>query len=284
MRRPALEPGQRSALARLLERPKLEVLPLASLEPQLAAVDRAITLTVTSSPSKGLDASLATVERLRAAGFPVVIHLAARMLRDRAHLRQVLERLAGAGVDRAFVVGGDAAQASAFADGLALLRELAELDHPFQEIGVPGYPQGHPKIPVDRLWADLAAKAALADYATTQMCFDADATRRWMAELQSRGIGLPVHLGIPGAVEMARLLRITARIGVSDAGRFISRHLGLLGRFLRPGGYEPTALLESLAPDVADDGSLVEGLHIFTFNQLARTERWRAAYLSRLSA
>jgi methylenetetrahydrofolate reductase (NADPH) len=133
-------------------------------------------------------------------------------------------------------------------------------------------------VPDHHLLVDLAAKAAFADYVTTQICFDAAATRRWIAERRAEGLTLPVHLGIPGAVEIARLLRVSSRIGVADASRFVSRHAGLLGRFLRPGGYEPTALLEALAPAVADPGSGVEGLHIYTFNQVGRTERWRRRY------
>jgi methylenetetrahydrofolate reductase (NADPH) len=282
MARRALEEPERAALARLLEQPKLEVLPLAGLDAQLGAVRPGVTLTVTSSASKGLDASLATVERLRAAGFEVVMHLAARMLRDRAHLRQVLERLAAAGVDRAFIVGGDAAQVGDYADGLALLRDLAELGHPFREMGVPGYPQGHPAVPDDWLRADLAAKAPYVHYVTTQMCFDTAATRGWVADLRAAGLTLPVHLGIPGAADLARLLRVSARIGVTDAAQFIARHHGLLRRFLRPRGYEPSALLEELAPMIADAGAGVAGLHIYTFNQLERTEHWRDSYLAQL--
>jgi methylenetetrahydrofolate reductase (NADPH) len=282
MARQALEPEHRAALARLLERPKLEVLPLASLEPELAHLAPGATLTVTSSPSKGIEASVALASRLRAAGFGVVIHLAARMVRDDAHLRVLLDQLSGAGVERAFVVGGDAASVGDFPDGLSLLRRMADDGHPFQEIGVPGYPQGHPKVPDERLLADLMAKAALADYVTTQICFDAAATRHWIAERRAAGLALPVHVGIPGAVEVARLLRVSARIGVADAGRFVSRHAGLLWRFLRPRGYEPSTLLEALAPTLADPEAGVEALHVYTFNQLRRTELWRTDYLTRL--
>jgi methylenetetrahydrofolate reductase (NADPH) len=278
----ALGHAERAALARLLEQPKLEVLPLATLDAQLEAVAPGTTLTVTSSASKGLDASLAAVERLRGAGFEVVMHLAARMLRDREHLREVLDRLAATGVDRAFVVGGDAAQVGEYADGLALLRDLAELGHPFREIGVPGYPQGHPAVPDDWLRADLTEKVPYVHYVTTQMCFDAAATRRWITGLRADGLMLPVHLGIPGAVDLARLLRVSARIGVTDAAHFVSRHTGLLWRFLRPRGYEPSGLLEALAPTVADAAAGVAGLHVYTFNQLERTERWRVDYLARL--
>ena len=49
------------------------------------------------------------------------------------------------------------------------------LGHPFDEIGVPAYPEGHPDIADDRLQAVLAQKQPFADYMTTQMCFDPDA-------------------------------------------------------------------------------------------------------------
>ncbi|WP_416140152.1 hypothetical protein ACM26W_07225 [Halomonas sp. HK25] len=44
---------------------------------------------------------------MTAAGFRVVPHLAARLVRDRPHLIGLLERLAALGVEDAFVVGGD---------------------------------------------------------------------------------------------------------------------------------------------------------------------------------
>src|SRR5690606_39654854 len=66
-----------------------------------------------------------------------------------------------------------------FRDGLALLRALDGLTIRFQRVGVPAYPEGHPAIADDVLWADLAAKQRYAHYAVTQLCFDADAICRF---------------------------------------------------------------------------------------------------------
>ena len=48
----------------------------------------------------------------------------------------------GAGVDRAFVVGGDAKEPGDFVDGLSLLREMAEIGHPLSRDRDPVLPAG----------------------------------------------------------------------------------------------------------------------------------------------
>ena len=70
---------------------------------------------------KGLEATVALCEQLQAQGFRAVPHLSARMVRDVAHLRDLIAWLEGANVDRAFVVGGDAKEPGDFLDGLSLL-------------------------------------------------------------------------------------------------------------------------------------------------------------------
>ncbi len=282
MGRRRLQPTERDALARLLAAPKLEVLPLGGLDEQLGVLPGGATLAVTASPSKGLDTSLALGERLQRSGFEVVIHLAARMVRDRQHLHGLLDRMHDSGLARAFVVGGDARQPGVYGDALSLLLDMAEIGHHLAEIGITAYPQGHPEIADDALDAALAAKAPHAHYMTTQLCFDAGALAGWIARQRAAGNALPVDIGIPGAVEATRLLRISARIGVADAARFVSKQGGLVARLLRPGGYRPDGLLRDLAPTFADPAAAVRGLHVFTFNQVRQTEAWRLRLLASL--
>ena len=94
------------------------------------------------------------------------------MIRDRAHLSELIAWLEGAGVDRAFVVGGDAKEPGAYPDGLSLLRAMAEIGHPLAEIGIPAYPQGHAFIADGPILEALRAKVPFASYMTTQLCFD----------------------------------------------------------------------------------------------------------------
>ena len=130
---------------------------------------------MTASPAKGIEATVALCEQLQARGFRAVPHLSARMIRDRGHLAELIAWLEGAGVDRAFVVGGDAKEPGDYPDGLSLLRAMAEIGHPLAEIGIPAYPQGHAFIADAPLLEALRAKAAFASYMTTQLCFDPNA-------------------------------------------------------------------------------------------------------------
>ena len=131
---------------------------------------------------------------------------------------------------------------------------MAELGHPFTEIGIPGYPQGHPTIPDDRLLAALADKQPFATSMTTQLCFDPAAIRRWLLARRAAGIGLPVVLGIPGVAELHKLIEISARIGVRDSRRFLSKNTALVGRLLRPGRLPAGRPAGGLAPLAARSG------------------------------
>ena len=205
------------------------------------------------------------------------------MIRDRAHLSELIAWLEGAGVDRAFVVGGDAKEPGAYPDGLSLLRAMAEIGHPLTEIGIPAYPQGHAFIADAPLLDALRAKAAFASYMTTQLCFDPGAIATWIAARRAEGITLPVHLGLPGVAEPQRLLAISARIGVADTHRFLVKNTRFIARLIRSGGfYRPDGLLEGLAPHIADPANGIVDLHLYTFNAVDVTERWRTAYLDRL--
>jgi methylenetetrahydrofolate reductase (NADPH) len=51
----------------------------------------------------------------------------------------------------------------------------------------------------------------------------------------------------------------------------------------RPGGYDPGRFASALMPDLALPERGVDGLHIFTFNEIEPTERWRREMLARLS-
>jgi hypothetical protein len=136
--------------ARLLENARYEVLPTASIEDKLlehVPVDR--TITVTASPSKGLEPTLDLTERLTGHGYVAVPHLAARMVRDRAELEEICDRLSGKGITKIFVPGGDADPPGAYHDALSLLEDLKEIGHPFEQVGITGYPESHPTIADD---------------------------------------------------------------------------------------------------------------------------------------
>ena len=74
----------------------------------VAHVPAEIEVAVTSSPARGIEATLRLCEELAPAGFEVAPHLAARLIRDEEHLRDILERLRAIGVRDVFAIAGDA--------------------------------------------------------------------------------------------------------------------------------------------------------------------------------
>jgi methylenetetrahydrofolate reductase (NADPH) len=281
----ALAPAASAALARLVREPTFELLPLKSIAAQIDALPAAARVSVTASPGKGLEATIDLAADLARRGFHAVPHLSARMVRDRAHLADVLSSAAEAGLARVFVVGGDAQTLGDFPDGLALLRGIHEVGPVPAAIGIPCYPDGHAFIPDAALATALRDKAPYAQWMTTQLCFDPVKIVTWLGARRAEGLRLPAVIGLPGVTEPHRLLAISARIGVRDTRRFLAKNLGFVARLARTGGfYRPDGLLRALGPAAADPAMAISGLHLYTFNQVAATEAWRRETLERLTS
>lgn len=266
----------------LLERPLFELIPLRDALERANFLPPGSATTVTASPTHGIESTIELCEGLIARGHPATPHLAAHMIRDRAHLAELLDRCVSAGIRDVFLVGGDAKDRGEIHDGLALLRLMEELGHPFEGVGVAGYPEGHPSIPDGRLLSSLKEKQGYATYLTTQMSFDANAIASWIARIRSEGVTLPVHLGLPGVVDVRRLLRVAARIGVGGSVRYLRKNRQLL-RFLFRRSFTPDRLLRSLAPTLADPTADVRAIHLFTFNQVEGTVAWQRRMAETLS-
>jgi methylenetetrahydrofolate reductase (NADPH) len=274
-----------AALRAVLADPIFELLPLKSIADQVPHLPAGALVSVTASPAKGIDSTLEWAARLQADGFRAIPHLSARMIASRSVLEGLLARAREAGLTRAFVVGGDADEPGEYLDGLSLLRAMTELGHPFETIGCPAYPQGHPDIPDAALTAALLDKATYVHHVTTQMDFSADAVARWVRARRGEGFEPEVVVGVPGVADPQKLLSIAARIGVKDAKRFLVKNLRFVTGLAKSGGfYKPTGFVEALAPLVADPSARVTGLHLYTFNAVEATEGWRQEMLERLSA
>ena len=273
-------------LSQLVRAARYEVLPTPTVEDKVLEhlpTDR--TITVTASPAKGLDATLDLAERLAKQGYAVVPHLAARMIRDRAQLAEICDRLTGAGVRSVFVPAGDKTPPEGSYDGaLPLLEDLTDLGQPFPDVGITGYPESHPVINDDVVIQAMWDKRRHATHIVSNLVFNAALVDSWLARVRARGIALPVWLGVPGPAERAKLLTMATKIGVGDSTRFLVKHRGAMLRLAAPGGFTGERFLTQCAPALARPGAGVAGLHVFTFNQVAETEKWRLNVLDRLEA
>ncbi len=272
------------ALATFLRAPRYEVFPTDDvLDVVVRHVPKDVTITVTASPRRGMPATVLLAVALARLGYTAIPHLSARMIRDRVELGQILEALKAAGIDNVFVVAGDAKEpAGEFGDALALLAALPP-DHGLAEIGVTGYPESHPFIHDDMTIQAMWDKRRFADYIVSNMSFDPDTVRRWVERVRRRGVELPIYVGMAGVADPARLLRLSTKIGIGESARFLRGHPSWLARMFRPGGYDPGRFVNALSSDFAQTDRRIAGLHIFTFNEIEPTERWRREMLARLS-
>jgi methylenetetrahydrofolate reductase (NADPH) len=277
--------SSREALARALRDVSYEILPFKGTEESvLRHVPREVPLTVTVTAGKGLEPTLVLAERLAGHGYDVAPHLAARLVRDDAHVEEIAGRLADGGVRRLFVIGGDAPEpAGQFSDALGLLTSIRASGRSFEGVGIGGYPEGHGSIPDEAIRTALEAKAPMATHIITQLCFRAATTIEWAREVREHGVRLPVRVGLPGAVSRQRLIRISAGLGLGQSARFLLKQQSMVRRFFLPGGYRPDRLVNGLLPALGGADTGIQGFHLFTFNEVENTERWRQNLLTRLT-
>lgn len=263
----------------------MEIFPTPTIESKLDVLEPSSYVAITCSPTKGVTETLDMAGRIAERGFKVVPHVAARMVRDKTHLREIIKRLDNTPIVSLFVPGGDADKPiGEYSSALELLRDISDIDHRFTEIGVAAHPEGHPTVNNDVLMRHLLEKQAHANYLVTQMCFNAETIGNWLRHVRDYGITLPAWIGIPGASERSALVKTSLRIGVGDSLRFIKKQGKNAVRLLGAKEYRPDELLFDLAPYIANPAHDIAGHHVFCFNQVQSAERWRHNFVARLSS
>lgn len=273
-------------LQQYLAHPRFEVLPLSGVTEQLEQLPTGTTVTVTSSPTKGPQATFDLAAHIQDQGMHAVPHLAARLLTDGEHLASLMDRMAALGLSEVFVVAGDSATpVGAYPDALSVLYDMEEQGCRPQQVGIAGYPERHAFISDAAAVQAMADKAAYADYIVSQICYDPSAITSWLAEVRARGIELPIHIGAAGVVDIRKLLRISMKIGLGDSMRFLRKQHGMVTKLLSR--YTPDELIDELADTMLDPAYGIAGWHFYTFNEIPKTYGWtqqKAAHIQEVPA
>ena len=263
-----------------LEATKLSAADIAALQ---GVVPERTSVYLTALPSRPAVSVIEPARRLRAAGFEPVPHLAVRSIASAGVLDDLLSGLAAlAGVRSVLVVAGDRDRpAGPFANAIEVIESGLLQRYGINEVGIAGYPEGHPRISplvLDRALAakvEAAAQTGLAVHIVTQFCFDAMAVLDWIVRLRDLGIEHPVRIGMAGPTDLSTLLRYAHRCGVRASAQGLSRHAGLLKHLV--GTSAPDGIIRPLAEATADGrfGQVVP--HFYSFGGVAATGRWAAA-------
>jgi methylenetetrahydrofolate reductase (NADPH) len=272
------------ARRRLIENARYELVPLKSMHSQIPHLPAGCSVSVTCSPTKGIEPTLELSAELNGAGHHAVPHIAARLVEGREHVEKIAARLNEHGITEVFIVGGDPDPVGPYTDGLSLIRDLLPLCQTVRTVGVPAYPDHHSVIADDVLDEALMDKQTLISelglqgFASTQMCFKAKTIEQWLTRQRARGMILPIHLGVPGAVERTKLISLGTRLGVGSSLRYLRKNSGAILRMFSPASYDPNKLIAPISRRA--DELNVTALHVFTFNSIESTAAWQRKSLA----
>jgi methylenetetrahydrofolate reductase (NADPH) len=267
-----------------------ELLACGSIEmsPDRAADARAIAaqlpagtrVYVNHPPRHALAQSHAALAALREAGLEPVAHIAVRRLASRLELDTFLARAAETGLQKVLLLGGDEPQPRGpYSCGADILRAESLARYGIREVGLPGYPEGHPVIPravIDEALREklaLLAAQGLSASIVTQFSFAPARVVEHCADLARRFPETPVYVGLAGPTEARALLRFAQRCGVSASLRALrAQGMGAVRLFTHT---DPREQLAAIARHCAGNASTnVVGAHLFTFGGVAKTAAW----------
>ncbi|MET9418626.1 methylenetetrahydrofolate reductase [Streptomyces klenkii] len=245
---------------------------------------------VTFLGNEDLSMRLTAARAVKDLAFEPVPHLSARRMPSRAAFEEFLSRLRADGTSgQVFAVGGDpAVPEGPYEDALALIRSGLLEQYGVRQVGVCGYPEGHPAITGPELWSALEQKAAalaergIPGHVITQFGFDPGPVLGWIGELRDRGIHLPVRVGVPGPAGVRRLLGYAARFGVGTSAG-IARKYGLSLTHLM-GTAGPDRFLRALSEGYDPQRHGTVKLHFYTFGGLRATAEWVAGFRETIPA
>ena len=255
----------------------------AEIDALAAIVPKGTRVYVSAVPTRPIHEVLDSAIQLRAAGFSPVPHVAARMFATTAALDEFLVQLTDqANIERLLVIAGDRERpAGDLRSSLEVIDGGLLQRRGIKEIGIAGYPEGHPRISQHDLDRALMDKIAAAEatgikvHIVTQFCFDATAILQWIRRLRDFGLEHPVRVGLAGPTNLPALLRYARRCGVRASIEGLARQSGLARQLFAMTA--PDTLVQALAQARSDRRLGMVKPHFFAFGGVAATARWASA-------
>ena len=276
--------AQRS-IARMLQGYSIEVHPGDKKTLNLAQerLDPETEVFLTWIPGTDPGDMIAAAGKLRRSGLLPVPHIGARHLESASQLEQFAARLAGEGVDRILIVGGDRPKPAGLYDSsLAVMQTEVFQKAGILRIAVAGFPEGNPHISEAILDQALEAKVGLARNSglqlsiVTQFCFKPEPIVSWLRRLRARGIAVPVRVGLAGPAGPLTLARYAVRCGIGNSLHVLTENSSF-ARLLIEKGPEPIIQGLAVSTEAGKAASLpagVAGLHFFVFGGFTKTIDW----------
>lgn len=248
------------------------------------AIPAGTRINVTFLGNEDLSMRVEAARAVRELGFVPVPHISARRLKSQHELEEFLGELQRIDAsEHVFVVGGDPSEPEGpYADSLSVIDTGLLPEYGVKEVGIAGYPEGHPDITDSELWSHLTAKTQslkaqdLDRVVLTQFAFDAERVAAWITETRAQGVDSLIRIGTPGPAGIKRLLGYAKRFGVGTSAAIVKKYGFSLTNLLGSAG--PDSFLTELAALVApEEASTTDGgvrVHFYTFGGLLNTAEW----------
>jgi methylenetetrahydrofolate reductase (NADPH) len=234
---------------------------------------------VSHLPGQTWDETFAVSARIAAAGFDPVPHVPVRLLHGERQLRDVLAFAADAGVREPLLISGDYRQpVGAYSSVLQVLRTGALQSHGFKRVSLAGHPEGHPHVPWDVICQAQIDKWHVASFGglqvtmVTQFFFSAEPFVNWARLMRAAGVDARLLAGLAGPTGLGRLVKLATHCGVGASLRTLTaRPASMLKCLIEQ---DPGALLSTLASAKQRQGTLFDGVHLFSLGGFLRTLSW----------
>ncbi len=239
---------------------------------------------VTFLPGSDPKDTYLVAKRLHEEGMIPIPHIAARSVKDKKHLEQILSTLAkNASVNEVLVIGGGVNKPiGEFESSMQILKTGILQANGITKIGVAGHPEGSPDISDDAIRQALYEKNELATrenldmYIETQFCFEAEMVLAWEKKVRKDGNKLPIRIGIPGPATIKTLFKFAQISGIGPSMKFISKQARNLAKLMTV--QSPHLLLAEVAKVMEEDKDcLIKHFHFYPFGGFLRTAKYAKA-------
>jgi methylenetetrahydrofolate reductase (NADPH) len=232
-------------------------------------------------PRHALHSRREIIRALGKASLDPVPHLAARHIASRGELADFLAFLTGeAGVHRVLLIGGDSSEVRGpYPDAAALLADGVLQQAGISEVGLAGYPEGHPGIPADAMREALRTKIRLAvdsgmgAHVITQFTMVPSRIIEFCSSMAAMAPDVPVFAGMAGPTPATRLVHFARHCGVAASLSAVTK-VGVKVPQVVNHAEADTQLALLAGFNAKHHPSNIIGVHVFSFGGFRRTVEW----------
>ena len=226
-----------------------------------------------------------TAKRLASEGFNVMPHFPARIIKDKSMLDDWINRYQGeAGIEQALLLAGGVSKPHGdYENSMQLVETELFEKYNFKHLHFAGHPEGNKDIDSDGSNKNVDAalswkqkfkeRTDIALALTTQFCFEAEPVIEWANSLTSKGIDIPIHIGVAGPAKLQTLIKFSIACGVGPSLKVLQKRAKDVKKLLLP--FEPNDFLETLAEHKKANPSFnITNVHFFPLGGINVNASW----------